>query len=136
MRYAANSTSPSRQASIYSVLRCRSESASYLDRNLARRCGDLTNLEGCIAILRDFESLAGRGARAVAVGGPTRLADLKAAIPPQRDERLSIWASEGKTLRFVLRDIAVIGAVAVEDEIRPESAGASRDCTSLASGWR
>jgi Cu2+-exporting ATPase len=78
----------------------------------------------------NFEALAGRGARAnvnrqsVAVGGPTMLADLKAAIPPELNASVSIWASEGKTVLYVLRDVAVIGALAVEDEIRPESAGA------------
>src|SRR5580698_7103736 len=36
MRYKANSTSPLRQAPIYSVLPCPSESANYLDNDLAR----------------------------------------------------------------------------------------------------
>ncbi len=76
----------------------------------------------------NFEALPGRGARAtvnghsVAVGGPRLVADIKAAIPPELDKTVSIWASEGRTVLYVLRDGAVIGALAVEDEIRPESA--------------
>jgi len=76
----------------------------------------------------NFEALPGRGARAtvngpsVAVGGPRMLADVKAAIPLELDKAVSIWASEGRTVLYVLRDGAVIGALAVEDEIRPESA--------------
>ena len=78
----------------------------------------------------NFEALAGRGARAtvngqsVAVGGPRMLADVKAAVPPELDKAVSIWASEGRTVLYVLRDVAVIGALAVEDEVRPESAEA------------
>src|SRR5262249_32275624 len=58
----------------------------------------------------NFEALPGRGARAtvngpsVAVGGPRMLADVKAAIPPELDEAVSIWASEGRTVLYVLRD--------------------------------
>jgi Cu2+-exporting ATPase len=37
---------------------------------------------------------------------------------------VSIAASEGRTVLYVFRDGAVIGALAVEDEIRPESAEA------------
>jgi Cu2+-exporting ATPase len=60
----------------------------------------------------------------VAVGGPRLLADTNAAIPPELDKTVSIWASEGRTVLYVLRHGAVIGALAVEDEIRPESAEA------------
>jgi P-type Cu2+ transporter len=78
----------------------------------------------------DFEALPGRGTRATvngrsgAVGGPRLLADMKATIPPELAETVSIWVSEGRTVLFVLRDSAVIGTLAVEDEIRPESAEA------------
>ena len=77
-----------------------------------------------------FEALPGRGARAtvrghsVAVGGPRMLADAKAALPPELDQTMRIWESEGRTVLYVLRDRAVIGGLAVEDEIRPESAEA------------
>jgi len=77
-----------------------------------------------------FEALPGLGARArvngqsVAVGGPRLLADTGTSVPFELDKAVSPWASEGKTVLYVLRDSAVIGALAVEDEIRPESAGA------------
>jgi Cu2+-exporting ATPase len=78
----------------------------------------------------NFEELPGRGAlatvngRSVAVGGPRMLADARASIPPELDKTVSIWASEGRTVLFVFRDGSVIGALALEDEIRPESAEA------------
>jgi P-type Cu2+ transporter len=77
-----------------------------------------------------FEALPGRGTRAtvdgqsVAVGGPRLLADMKSTIPPELDQAVSTWMSEGRTVLYVLRDGAVIGTLAVEDEIRPESAEA------------
>ncbi len=78
----------------------------------------------------NFEALPGLGARStvngqsVAVGGPRMLVDTKAEIPTELNKTVSIWESEGQTVLYVLRDGAVIGALAVEDEIRPESAEA------------
>ena len=69
-----------------------------------------------------FESLAGRGAqgkvdgRTVIVGGPRLLDELGLAPVTDNDA----WAAEGRTVLHVIVDGAVIGAVAVEDEIRPE----------------
>jgi Cu2+-exporting ATPase len=74
-----------------------------------------------------FEALPGLGARAilngqrVEVGGPRLLEDTRASIPSELDKVVGPWASEGKTVLYVLRDSVVIGALAVEDEIRPES---------------
>jgi P-type Cu2+ transporter len=70
-----------------------------------------------------FESLPGLGARAqvegrsVAVGGPRLLADASLAAPPLASE----WDLEGRTVLYVIVDGRVSGAIAVEDEIRPES---------------
>jgi Cu2+-exporting ATPase len=77
-----------------------------------------------------FESLAGRGARAsvagqsVAVGGPRLLADLGAQTPETLAPTIEAWAAEGRTVLHVIADDRVIGALALEDEIRPESAEA------------
>jgi len=70
-----------------------------------------------------FEPLPGRGARAnvdgheVAVGGPRLLADMSLAPLPIATD----WDREGRTVLHVVVDGRVAGAVAVEDEIRPES---------------
>jgi Cu2+-exporting ATPase len=80
-----------------------------------------------------FESLAGRGARAhvgdriVAVGGPQLLTELH--LQPGADPEA--WAREGRTVLHVVVDGAVVGALAVEDEIRPESAEAVRELHAL-----
>jgi len=74
-----------------------------------------------------FEALPGRGAQAlvdgatVAVGGP-RLLSARSAVPsPEIAKTTAGWGSEGKTVLFVIADGGVLGAFAVEDEIRPES---------------
>ena len=80
-----------------------------------------------------FESLAGRGAKArvdgrdVAVGGPRLLADL-GLVPTQEAES---WAKEGRTVLHVVVDQRIVGAIALEDEVRPESADAIRELHGL-----
>jgi P-type Cu2+ transporter len=79
-----------------------------------------------------FENLAGRGARAtvgdadIHVGGPRLLEELGAALPEAITDVTGGWADAGRTVMSVVRDGAVIGAVSVEDEIRPESVEAVR----------
>jgi Cu2+-exporting ATPase len=70
-----------------------------------------------------FESLAGRGARAqvdghvVAVGGPRLLDEMSLAPLPLAAD----WDREGRTVLHVIVDGQVAGAIAAEDEVRPES---------------
>ncbi len=77
-------------------------------------------------VATDFESLPGRGARAkvdgveVSVGGPRLLDDLGLAPDAASDA----WAAEGRTILHVVADGTVVGALGLEDEIRPESAAA------------
>ena len=74
-----------------------------------------------------FENLAGRGARAtvagttVHVGGPRLLEELNISIPATIEAITAGWAGTGRTIMSVVRDGRVIGAISVEDEIRPES---------------
>ncbi len=75
----------------------------------------------------DFEALAGRGAQAVvdgriiAIGGPRLLEELGAEVPTTLADKTDGWAADGRTVLHVVADREVIGALAVEDEIRPES---------------
>jgi len=79
-----------------------------------------------------FVSLEGRGARAtvdgreVQVGGPRLLADSGAELPEALHSTTDAWSAEGRTVIFVIADGQVLGALAVEDEIRPESVEAIR----------
>jgi P-type Cu2+ transporter len=75
----------------------------------------------------DFESLAGRGARAIVdgqtvqVGGPRLLADLGVGVPPELATVTESWSREGRTVLHVVTGGRVVGSVGIEDEIRPES---------------
>jgi P-type Cu2+ transporter len=77
----------------------------------------------------DFRALPGRGTEAivqgrrVAVGGPRLLTEVKTA-PAELEARTAAWAAEGKTVLYAVAQDALLGAFAVEDEIRPESAEA------------
>jgi Cu2+-exporting ATPase len=74
-----------------------------------------------------FEALAGRGARAtvggrvVHVGGPALLDELGVRPPSDLAGTTKRWAGDGHTVLHVVADGAVLGALAVADEIRPES---------------
>jgi Cu2+-exporting ATPase len=75
----------------------------------------------------DFEALPGRGAQArvngksIVLGGPRLLTEGKVAVPPEVENLTTDWASEGKTVLYVVVEGKLLGAFAVEDEIRPES---------------
>jgi len=77
-----------------------------------------------------FEALPGRGVAAVVggervrVGGPRLLDELHVEVPSSIAAATDGWAAQGMTILNVIRDGALLGAVAVEDEIRPESAQA------------
>ena len=81
----------------------------------------------------DFEALPGRGAQAtvngtsVVVGGPRLLAEAKVTMPPEVEKSTTDWASEGKTILYAFAEGKLLGAFAVEDEIRPESKEAVRE---------
>ena len=74
-----------------------------------------------------FEALPGRGARAivggreVSVGGPRLLDDLRLEPPAELRTLGDASDAEGRTVLFVVADGRVLGALALEDEIRPES---------------
>ena len=76
-----------------------------------------------VPVATGFEALPGRGARAkveghdVAVGGPRLLAETSLEPLPVAAD----WDSQGRTVLHVLVDGQVAGAIAVEDEVRPES---------------
>jgi P-type Cu2+ transporter len=75
----------------------------------------------------DFHALPGRGAQAVVdgksvvVGGPRLVAEDEAMVPPEIEKTTIGWATDGKTVLYVVSGERVLGALAAEDEVRPES---------------
>jgi Cu2+-exporting ATPase len=78
----------------------------------------------------DFKALAGRGAEAlvlgrkVLVGGPRLLSESNVLVPSEVEKLTAAWVSQGKTVLYVISQGRLLGAIAAEDEIRPESAEA------------
>jgi Cu2+-exporting ATPase len=75
----------------------------------------------------NFEALPGRGAQAlvegkiIAIGGPRLLTEAKVTVPPVVEKLTLAWASDGKTVVYAVAQGRLLGAFAVEDEIRAES---------------
>jgi P-type Cu2+ transporter len=75
----------------------------------------------------EFRSMAGRGVSArvdgatVAVGGPALLRELALGAPDELGGQVGGWKARGAAVLYVVRDDKVVGALALEDAIRPES---------------
>ena len=74
-----------------------------------------------------FTSLTGRGVRAtvggrtVQVGGPALLRELGAEEPPDLAAATAAWRDRGAAVLHVVDGGTVLGAVSLEDAVRPES---------------
>src|SRR6202140_1686009 len=85
----------------------------------------------------DFKALPGRGAEAlvqgrrVVVGGPRLLTEANVPVPQELAKRTAAWSSDGKTVLYAVAQGGLLGAFAVEDEIRPESAEAVTELHAL-----
>ncbi len=94
---------------------------------LARAVVAAATSRGPVPVAGEFRSLTGRGVQAtvggesVAVGGPALLRATGAEVPAAVAERARDWSAEGSTVLYVLRSGTVAGALALADEIRPES---------------
>ena len=80
----------------------------------------------------DFTAASGRGVRAVVdgseivVGGPNMLREFHLTNPGVIEEQTEAWQQRGAGVLHVVRDGQIIGALAVEDQVRPESRAAVR----------
>ncbi|WP_352232326.1 copper-translocating P-type ATPase [Micromonospora sp. NBRC 101691] len=84
-----------------------------------------------------FLSLTGRGVRAdvdgatYAVGGPALLRELRATVPDDLRHRQDDWSRRGAAVLHLLRldddATTVVGALALEDQVRPEARQAIRE---------
>jgi Cu2+-exporting ATPase len=83
---------------------------------------------GDVPAVTEFDALTGRGVQArvegrrISVGGPAMLAHL--GLDEPESLQIGDWRSRGGAVLFVVRDDAVIGAITVADEVRPESRAA------------
>ncbi|MGI8515510.1 MAG: copper-translocating P-type ATPase [Acidimicrobiia bacterium] len=94
---------------------------------LARAIVSAGKALGCVPTATGFKSMSGRGVEAdvegttVAVGGPALLRERKLDVPGELGEKVDLWKRRGAAVLFVVGNRRILGAVSLEDEIRPES---------------
>ncbi|MCZ7618145.1 MAG: heavy metal translocating P-type ATPase [Myxococcota bacterium] len=80
-----------------------------------------------IATATEFRSLTGRGVEAriddmvYAVGGPAMLRDRSLAVPASISTAVEEWKGRGSSVLYLASSEGILGALAVEDEVRPEA---------------
>ncbi|MCK1803383.1 copper-translocating P-type ATPase [Brevibacterium sp. R8603A2] len=78
----------------------------------------------------EFTAAAGRGVRAmvegseITVGGPNMLRDYGLESPAEIAADVEEWTQRGASVLHIVQDRTIIGAVALEDRVRPESRAA------------
>ena len=94
---------------------------------LARAIVTTARSRGPVPRATDFRSLTGRGVEATvegqtaAVGGPALLRQRQLQEPPELKSELDTWRDRGAAVLYAIRRDVVVGAMALEDEVRSES---------------
>ena len=114
------------------VLRLSAAVEADSEHPLARAIVAAGRERGPIPQASEFRSMTGRGVEAivqgdpVSVGGPTLLRERGLDEPAELAGELARWRARGASVLFVVRSGGVVGAVALEDEVRPEAVDAVR----------
>ena len=109
------------------VLRLAAAAEAESEHPLGRAIVEAARGDGEIPSATAFRSHTGRGVEArvdgalVAVGGPSLLRDRGLEPPESLSDDVAAWRERGAAILFVAREDEVIGALALEDEVRPES---------------
>ena len=94
---------------------------------LARAIVAAAKERGEVAAATGFRSLTGRGVEATvgeqryAVGGPALLRERHLSEPEASRRRVEEWQARGAAVLYLVRGDEVVGALALEDQIRPEA---------------
>ncbi len=109
------------------VLRIAGAAEADSEHPLARAIVAAASERAPLPAASDFRSLTGRGVEAtvegtrISVGGPGLLRHLELTAPQALAADVAGWQARGATVLYVVRAGAVIGALALEDVVRPES---------------
>jgi Cu2+-exporting ATPase len=112
------------------VLRLAAAVESDSEHPLARAIVDAATRRGSIPAASDFRSITGRGVqatvegRSLAVGGPALLRERSLAEPDALAAPVRTWKDRGAAVLHLVEGDRVIGALALEDEVRPEARAA------------
>ena len=94
---------------------------------LARAIVAAARARGDVPSAADFRSMTGRGVEAtvggssVAVGGPGLLRERSLDVPQELRNKTASWKQRGGAILYVVKESTVIGALELEDAVRPES---------------
>ena len=104
---------------------------------LARAIVAAARQRGAVATATNFRSITGRGVEAdidgtaYAVGGPALLRDRGMPEPPELAGWSSGWKQRGASVLYLVRGDHIVGAFALEDEIRSEAREAVRQLQAM-----
>jgi Cu2+-exporting ATPase len=99
---------------------------------LARAIVKAAQEKGSVPTAGSFRSMTGRGVqaevegRSLAVGGPKLMQERSVDIPESLRHQVDKWMERGAAVLWLLDDERALGALALEDEVRPESHDAVR----------
>jgi Cu2+-exporting ATPase len=88
---------------------------------------------GGVAPAGEFRALTGRGVEATidgvrhAVGGPALVRERGLTVPGELRPAISAWQDRGAAVLHLVREDRIVGALALEDEVRPEAREAVAD---------
>jgi Cu2+-exporting ATPase len=121
----------------HDVLRLAGAVESDSEHPLARAITAAAKDRGDVASATEFRSITGRGVEATigtdryAVGGPALLRERSLTEPAELAAWSRGWKERGATVLYLVRGAAVVGGLALEDEIRPEARAAVAALQSL-----
>ena len=129
--HTVTATAPAAGFTEDEVLRIAGAVEADSEHPLARALTSVAHDRGLAATATGFRSLTGRGVQAqvdghaYAVGGPALLRELDATVPEELAGPADQWSRRGAAVLHLLRldagSARVVGAFALEDEVRPEA---------------
>jgi Cu2+-exporting ATPase len=119
------------------VLRLAAAVEADSEHPLARAIVRAAQQHGQAPRATNFRALTGRGVtaeidgRAYAVGGPAMIRDLGSRQPAELDDQVADWKGRGAAVLYLTADAEIVGAIALEDEVRPEARQAVGDLRAM-----
>jgi len=119
------------------VLRTAAAVEADSEHPLARAIVTAARRDGEIVRATGFRALTGRGVTAdvegttYSVGGPALLRERALEVPAGLASDVDAWQSRGSAVLYLATDEEIVGALALEDEIRPEARSAVADLRAM-----